>query len=110
MKDREQNKIEEVRQKLGEGETRDLIISNLSFGFWVNLFDRHYDSFWEGHLNKLFGEEIKRAKVHELMKEVRNFRNRIAHHNYLRDTDLPGMMLKTLELFRNEIRGFCRLR
>jgi hypothetical protein len=84
-------------------ETRDQIIANLTFGFWVQLLDRKHDQIWRQALHRAFRHpQTSKApdakRVRSLVNDVRQFRNRIAHHDYARDYDLPMLMSRVREL------------
>lgn len=59
------------------------IISNLSFGFWVNLFSSDYDkTLWRNSLYKVFyntDARPSRSKVRERLEKFLILRNRISH-------------------------------
>ena len=59
------------------------IISNLTFGFWVNLFNSDYDkTLWRQSLYKIFeknDKDLSRSTIRERLEKFRNLRNRISH-------------------------------
>jgi hypothetical protein len=63
------------------------IISNLTLGFWLNLFNRDYDknddrNLWMKSLNKIFvntSHKPRRSAIRERLEKFRNLRNRISH-------------------------------
>ena len=58
------------------------VTANLTFGFWVNLFNSEYDqTFWRKSLHKIFSnhQHISRSTVRERLEKFRNIRNRISH-------------------------------
>ncbi len=59
------------------------ITSNLTFGFWVNLFNSDYDTtLWRQSLYKIFEDSKKepnRSFIRERLEKFRNLRNRISH-------------------------------
>ena len=60
------------------------LIAELSFGFWVGLFGRKYEThLWRPHLRQLFVNSPRpflRKDVHRVLDEIRLLRNRLAHH------------------------------
>jgi len=69
-------------RKAGLEPTHGQVVANLHFGFWVALFDRHYDELWTRHLHKVFrphGPPLRKT-VARRMGGLRTFRNRLAHH------------------------------
>jgi hypothetical protein len=59
------------------------IVSNLTFGFWVNLFNPEYDkTLWRKSLSTIFqhrGEIPERSLVRLRLMEFHKLRNRISH-------------------------------
>ena len=85
------SKIFEAKQKINsrkEHLTKDKLIAELSFGFWVNLFKSSYDNKMRiSNLKQIFtnlpSKDVKLINRNELFKminHIRNFRNRIFHH------------------------------
>lgn len=60
------------------------VVAELNFGFWVLLLSKRYGrSLWPPVFSPIFHEGGKRMplrRVHTRMNDLRNFRNRIAHH------------------------------
>lgn len=60
-------------------------MAELILGFWANLFDKHYEvNFWTPHRKSVFpyaapSDRIRR-EVHADIRQVRDLRNRISHH------------------------------
>jgi len=84
-------KIFDAKQKIKSRKeilTKDKLVAELSFGFWVNLFKSSYDRQMRiANLKQIFtnlpSKEIKLINRNELFKiinHIRNFRNRIFHH------------------------------
>ncbi|MCY4033038.1 MAG: Abi family protein [Hyphomicrobiales bacterium] len=84
---------EEHRQQVKNAEDREKgelpsappsnVVAYLAFGFWVVLLSKHYDeSLWRPALYKAFPytSGTKRYDVHRRFEDLREFRNRIAHH------------------------------
>ncbi len=64
--------------------TKDFVIANLSFAFWVDLFFfREYEKLWQFGLHTAFPNRQKgtqRSNVAAVIKSVHTLRNRVAHH------------------------------
>jgi len=84
-------KIFEAKQKIKsrkETLSKDKLIAELSFGFWVNLFKSSYDRQMRiSNLQQIFTnlpkrEEklMNRSEIFKIINHIRNFRNRIFHH------------------------------
>jgi hypothetical protein len=60
------------------------LIAELSFGFWVGLFGRKYEThLWRPHLRKLFVNAPRpflRKDALRVLDDIRCLRNRVAHH------------------------------
>lgn len=66
--------------KNGREVTNSNIVSSLTFGFWLNFFDREYDkTLWRQTLYKIFPRETNRNEIRLSLNKIRNLRNRIAH-------------------------------
>lgn len=65
----------------GRPATPGRIVAELSFGFWVGLFAKVYDTtIWRTDLYRLFSPRPKRHDLHDDLDRLRTLRNRIAHH------------------------------
>jgi hypothetical protein len=68
------------------------IVSELSLGFWSNLFKRQYeDPLWRKTLRFAFphvGGALTRGQVFEILDRIRRLRNRISHHEQIIKYDL----------------------
>ncbi len=59
------------------------MIAELTFGFWIQLTDRKFEHvLWTPALHKAFAprKAPKRAVFNQLLEQLRQLRNRIAHH------------------------------
>lgn len=91
--------IDEVRFRNARGgypDTRDRVIAGVSLGFWVKLLATH--ELWPGKLDHAFPEGTKRKEVTGLVERIRQTRNRVAHHDYVKAFDLPGRVKEVLRL------------
>jgi hypothetical protein len=85
--------IEKTRNKLssnalGNPVTADCVISQMTFGFWVKLFNMNYDQFlWTGGVRvKVFPYApavVDRNRARKSLEGLRVMRNRIAHHEII---------------------------
>ena len=75
--------IEHITNR-GETVTKDKIIAELTMGFWVTLFNARYERILWRPLRKVFPNLIRanrqRRTVSRSLNKIRNFRNRIFHH------------------------------
>jgi hypothetical protein len=98
----EQQAVEEAKdrlRKLRKPMTPDHLVAKLSFGFWVNLLNASYEqgrasgpALWPTALGAFHGiprPERTRAALRARFEGVRSFRNRVAHHEAIWDSN-PG--------------------
>lgn len=65
---------------------RGKVVAELMFGFWSYLTDSlHEKSLWVPGLHQAFTAVSDRAKIHDAMTELRDVRNRVAHHESIFD-------------------------
>ncbi len=79
--------------KFGTPETLSMkIVSELTLGFWTNLFTRQYeDPLWRKTLRLAFphvGSALTRGQVFQVLDKIRRLRNRISHHEQIVRYDL----------------------
>lgn len=85
------------------------LVSKLNFGFWTNLLDRPYEhgkrggpNLWPRLIPTVFPNIPKafatRQAIADKLKAVRDFRNRIAHHDPIWDRPLLVHHSEILEL------------
>lgn len=111
LENKERGKVDEAKLRLGHRatwKTPGHLISKLGFGFWVNLHRKAYDA---GHPNgaKLWPaltpvvyrhapNSIRhRAFIADRLEAIRDFRNRIAHHEPIWDRDVLKVHSQILE-------------
>jgi hypothetical protein len=66
--------------------THDRLISELSFGFWTTLFDRSPFRAGGQKIHTIFTDRpvgINQRRINHELDKIRQFRNRIAHHQPL---------------------------
>ena len=78
--------VERIKGRKIEKKLKDItvtnndVISNMSFGFWVNLFCGNYqNTFWNKSLKHLF-KNFKRKELNSILNKIRILRNRVFHH------------------------------
>lgn len=85
------SKIAEAKHKIKSRKeilTKDKLVAELSFGFWVNLFKSSYDRQMRiNNLKQIFTnfpakqeKLVNRGELFKTINHIRNFRNRIFHH------------------------------
>lgn len=99
LRNTEQESIQRAKKGLSQRAnkwTKDRLIAELTFGFWVGVFKRHYHpSIWihkKKPLNIAFpeGHSLKASIVYNKLDAIRRLRNRIAHHKTI--FDLPNLL------------------
>lgn len=64
------------------------VIAELTFGFWVRLYSRHYEaSLWTPALRHAFPGGMARSTVHDRLRALQQLRNRVAHHEPIFEQD-----------------------
>jgi hypothetical protein len=79
------------------------VIAQLSFGFWVNLFNYPYDTLWRHCLRRTFAPHtgtLERKRVSGLLHPLLKLRNRIAHYEPIIGYDLPKMQQDMTSIVR----------
>jgi hypothetical protein len=85
--------------------TSDDVVAGLSFGFWVTILDPVFEpDLWAPGLQKAFphfatitGQTLTRPPVARRLNEIRDFRNRIMHHEPIIARPLENDYLKIRE-------------
>lgn len=109
-------KIEEAKAKIKERResiTKDKLIAELSFGFWVNLFKKAYEHQMRiGSLKQIFSNLpkkedriVNRKELFTSLNRIRNLRNRIFHHEKIIDKPEYGNIdedINTMLLYLGE--------
>ncbi|KFI62073.1 hypothetical protein [Bifidobacterium cuniculi] len=97
-------RVREELRKRRKPDSRDRIIAGLTFGFWSHMFNTQHDELWKLCLYRVFrnGEnpKITRKEVAALVEQLRLTRNRVAHHNYLKQFDVPNSIASIFQLAR----------
>lgn len=85
----------------------DRIISELSLGFWVSIFNGEYDNprdvsknLWNLTLHKIFqnGVSVSRSTIHSDLEEIRKLRNKVSHNDPILLNDILSTYTKILTL------------
>ncbi|MEI9907521.1 MAG: hypothetical protein WDO06_06205 [Actinomycetota bacterium] len=60
------------------------VIAEVMFGFWTYLTSNaHEKTIWVPYLHTAYPRKTDRRKIHQTLGELREFRNRVAHHEPL---------------------------
>lgn len=87
----------------GKPETPGRVISELSFGFWVNMLLSKYDPVLWAPLHLSFPDlplDVDRAGFHARLLQVQSLRNRIGHHEPIFTRNLTRDYADCLGLIR----------
>ncbi len=85
----------------GKGISRSRVISGVSFGFWAGLFSKRYEEVWRQKLRYAFPNgAIMRKDLITRMRQIQQFRNRVAHHDCLLQQDIGKRAEEMLEIAR----------
>ena len=79
----ELRRVDEARAQVRgkrKNPTADRVVAELSFGFWLSLSARRYDGLWNAVLNRAFVPTPPRRDLYARLAQLRDLRNRIAHH------------------------------
>ncbi|MCE7031188.1 Abi family protein [Lysobacter sp. GX 14042] len=92
-----------LRQDRGNITTSDTVAA-LSLGFWTSLFGRQREDLWQVHLHAIArrddGKGLTRKAFSGPLNEVRQLRNRVAHHEPIIARDLEAEHARILQLTR----------
>lgn len=99
LMENEQRKVENAKEHLGSdtrSQTEGHLIAKLDFGFWVALCRHSYDD-WRSSGPRLWPRALEhsfrsrppnvtmRSQLHQRFDPIREFRNRVAHHEPIWD-------------------------
>jgi hypothetical protein len=75
------------------------VIAELTLGFWCGLTGSPYrDAIWIPHMHRAFPHKrLGRKAAFERLNAIRELRNRIAHHEFILNFDLPVLYANILE-------------
>lgn len=97
MNDKDKSQIKAAKDNLQKDQkplTNSNVIAQLSFGFWVNLFNYPYDTLWRHCLRRTFAmhsNPIERKHLSKRLHPLLKLRNRIAHYEPILGYDLPAL-------------------
>jgi len=115
-------KVEEAKSVLynrREHISKNKVIAELSFGFWVNLFKKPYDKKLRiKELRKIFPnlpkskqKFINREIIYRELNHIRNFRNRVFHYEKVINKDsynsVHDEIYEILSYFDDELKEFA---
>lgn len=86
-------RIKEARERSGHdrGAPRGKAVAELTFGFWSYLTDDlHEKTVWVPALHRVYRPGADRKRVNAALAELRELRNRAAHHESVFDRDPEG--------------------
>lgn len=70
----------DILRRQGKRITHDPLVAELSFGFWTSLFGHQSHYLWQ-HLRPIFVTNgLQRRTIAHHLTDLRNLRNRMAHH------------------------------
>lgn len=110
----------ELLERRKENSTKDKVIAELSFGFWVNLFKAPYaKNLRINDLKKIFPnlppkqvKLINREYLFKRLNHIRKFRNRVFHYEKVLDKDAYNNIFdeieELLEYFDKELCNFSK--
>jgi hypothetical protein len=106
LNEKDISQIQKAKEQLQKEEkpfTNSNVIAQLSFGFWVNLFNFPYDTLWRHCLRKTFAPQtgtLERKRVSGTLHPILKLRNRIAHYEPILGYDLPKMQQDMVDIVR----------
>ena len=111
------DQIRKAAQKINrKPHTTDAIVANLTFGFWCRMLDDDYDTvLWRQgihHSFPLLPPDMDRAALREHMMAIRDFRNRVAHHEPVFSKGPQrhfGMMVQAIAWMSPEAHDYIKL-
>ena len=80
---------------------RDKVIAELTFDFWSNLFRTQYADLWRTKANIAFpglARREGRREIQNLVRDINQLRNRVAHHEPILDANAPDLQSKMIRL------------
>ncbi|WP_159994038.1 hypothetical protein [Roseomonas sp. 18066] len=95
------NTLSKASARAGSNATRGQVVAELTFDFWSNLLRRNYADLWRTSLNVVFPNiprSTTRHDVQMMAKDINRFRNRVAHHEPILDSDFDDIHAKIISL------------
>lgn len=82
----------------GDAPVAGRVVAELTFGFWVRLYSRHYEaSLWTPALRHAFPPKMARSTVHDRLLVLQRLRNRVAHHEPVFEQNHAGNIERIIE-------------
>ena len=97
-----QARITDAKRGLSSAPTHAEVVAAPTFGFWSSLtLGERTPTLWNPMLHRAFPKGTKRARVHDLVARVVNFRNRLAHNEpvFSTRTGLRDRLVEVKTLF-----------
>jgi hypothetical protein len=102
MKDELSETIRKEVIKRGTKITKDHIIANLNFGFWVSLMTKSYNNhLWLNGIRQSFPNSTandNRESIRLMLDKMRGFRNEVMHHHPIFDRNPHNQFLNLLHI------------
>jgi len=77
------------------------VIAKINFGFWVRLTASTYEKrLWVPHLHKVFPVRMVRSLLYKRLHNIKDLRNKIAHHERISSRDTNREYEEILETIR----------
>ena len=91
-------------KKKAKSASRDKVFSSMTFGIWESIFGKSHEQLFRSHLVYAFPNRtrkgFKRDVVYKNVRNLRNLRNRIAHHQAIFDLPLEERFEQAMDLMR----------
>lgn len=91
-------------KKKAKSVSRDKVFSSMTFGIWESVFGKSHEQLFRSHLVYAFPNRtrkgFKRDVVYKNVHNLRNLRNRIAHHQAIFDLPLEERFEQAMDLMR----------
>lgn len=97
----------QCRHREIEKPTADMLVADLSVGFWLSALSSTYDVAygWEENISAIFPyhKRINRENLNRALKRTASLRNKVAHHEAIFYLDLPARRAS----IGNMVAGMC---
>lgn len=104
LNEKDTSQIQKAKAQLAKENkphTNSNIVAQLSFGFWVNLFNPYYDKLWRHCLRRTFAPQagpLERKKISGALHPILKLRNRIAHYEPILGYDLTALKQEIVDI------------
>jgi CBS domain-containing protein len=95
------NTLDKAINRAGLNATHGQVVAELTFDFWSNLLRPDYGDLWRTSLNIVFPNILRSTTRHDVQvmaKDINRFRNRVAHHEPILDSDFADIHSKIVGL------------